>query len=225
MKLTPGGKVGSWTLISYEPGARAPKAYPYWLCRCDCGTERKVLSNNLMRGITESCGCVHRDAAKLRTTTHGLSHTKVWYCWTHLRDRCTNPNLKDFHRYGGRGITYAPEWEDFASFYAYVGDPPSEKHTIDRIDVNGNYEPGNVRWATYTQQNRNRRDNTLYTYRGESKVLAEWAPKYGINLKTLSSRIYQMNWDFQEALLTPVRQGNYATGPRRKTKLFGGTPQ
>ncbi len=111
---------------------------------------------------------------RTRGPNHGESRTNLYWVWTAMKARCHNPRNKSYHRYGARGISVCQEWRDsFLAFKAYVGEQP-EGLTLDRIDSSGNYEPGNVRWATYTEQARNTRRNHLHTIDGVTKCLAEW---------------------------------------------------
>jgi hypothetical protein len=129
-----------------------------WVCRCDCGRRVAVLSFDLRAGKTRSCGCLRREVARATFTTHGLSDTPEYRAWAGAVKRCENPASKDFALYGGRGITVAADWRhDFAAFYRDIGPRPGPGHSLDRIDVNGNYKPGNVRWATPHQQRVNQR--------------------------------------------------------------------
>lgn len=131
-----------------------------WLCQCDCGNQIIAVGNNLQKR-TNSCGCYQKEMAKKTKTTHGKSHSKLHYIWISMKMRCFNPKDKGFKNYGGRGITVCDEWkESFESFYNYASKLPhfgEEGYSIDRINNDGNYEPGNVRWATRKEQNLNRR--------------------------------------------------------------------
>jgi hypothetical protein len=141
--------------------------------RCDCGTEKAILFTNVISGRTKSCGCLHKEilAANQRlftehtARTHGMSGTPEYSAWTHMIDRCTNENCQKWADYGGRGITICEAWRtDFAAFFAYMGLRPSPRHSLDRFPNNdGNYEPGNVRWATSKEQAMNRRPKSKLT--------------------------------------------------------------
>jgi hypothetical protein len=160
--------------------------------------------------MTQSCGCLRREVTAARSITHGHQRdrrmTRELKSWTHAKSRCFNPNDPKYPQYGGRGITMCPEWvSDFAAFYAYVGPAPSG-HTIDRIDVNGNYEPGNVRWATSAQQSRGRTDNVYVTYKGERMILKDCAARAGVNYKALHRRVRTLGQPPADALaaLSPI---------------------
>lgn len=130
---------------------------PLYLCKCECGNEVTVLSSNLNRGNTKSCGCLAIDCR----TSHNQWGDKIYKCWDNMRSRCYNPNATGYKNWGGRGIRVCDEWRNnYEAFYNYVSELPhfmEDGYTLDRINVNGNYEPDNVRWATRYEQTHNRR--------------------------------------------------------------------
>ena len=129
-----------------------------WRCRCDCGRITEVRSSTLRHGTTRSCGCLARELARARAVVHGASTTPEYEAWHSMKQRCTNPNHAAWANYGGRGIRVCDEWLDsFEAFLVHVGPKPHPRLTFDRINNDGNYEPGNVRWATWSQQNSNQR--------------------------------------------------------------------
>lgn len=142
-----------------DVGAR----YTSWLCACDCGVTSEILTGNLNNGTSRSCGCLKREVASKRFLTHGHSGTPTHGCWMAMRQRCINPNANGYAHYGARGIAVCDRWlESFENFLADMGERPSLRHSIDRYPNNdGNYEPGNCRWATKTEQMRNTRATKL----------------------------------------------------------------
>jgi len=164
-----------------------------FICRCDCGQERKVHLSALRHGLTTSCGHVRADKARARYThgeTRGGRSTPEYTAWGSMITRCENPNVHNYASYGGRGVRVCSAWRgDFAAFLAHVGRRPSPRHSIDRIDNDGNYEPGNVRWATTAQQNRNQRDNLFVEVEGRRVLLKDAAETSGVPLTTARRRL------------------------------------
>jgi len=149
-----------------------------YLCKCDCGAETVADIRNLRTGHTKSCGCYRRAVTSERNTTHGMAGTQSYKAWKGMIKRCENPAGKSYKNYGGRGINVCMEWRyDFLAYYSYIshldnfGKPG---YSLDRINNNGNYEPGNVRWATKSTQNNNTRSNHVIDIDGEKKTLAQW---------------------------------------------------
>lgn len=170
------------------------RRHRYAPVRCDCGSEKIVRASSLLSGDTSSCGCLSKELVRARNpiihTTHGGVASPEYAAWKDMRRRCSSVSCREYIRYGARGITVCAEWlHDFAAFLAHVGPRPSPLHSIDRIDVDGNYEPGNVRWATKKEQSRNRRDNVFLTVGGETLCIAAWAERTGIPEGTVHSRL------------------------------------
>lgn len=167
-----------------------------WRCRCECGAECNVPTRNLRSGNSRSCGCLQRELTSVRSRTHGATvnghggrPSSEYQTWQSMKDRCHNPNDTNFALYGGRGITVCDEWRnDFAAFLAHVGPKPSPRHSIDRIDNDRGYEPGNVRWATQRVQCRNRRGNVRVRFFGETLLAAELAERTGVHYCTILAR-------------------------------------
>jgi hypothetical protein len=134
----------------------------YWECLCDCGLSNTVQGGHLKNGNVNSCGCLARQRTSERSKKHGMHSSPEYKAWQQLKERCLNPKGKDFHRYGARGISVFPAWIDsFDDFFNHVGEKPLDCKSLDRIDNNKGYEPGNVRWATSAQQSRNTRSNVF----------------------------------------------------------------
>lgn len=185
------------------------------VCRCDCGSFVDVPPFRLRSGNTNSCGCKFSDvvaqrnkAAAKHNHASGRKVTAEYRAWASIKNRCLNENDKRYPDYGGRGIKVHPEWiTSFEAFLRDVGSRPSRQFTIDRICNNGNYEPGNVRWATAAQQNRNRRTTKQYELAGELKPLAEWAELAGLPYDRVRQRVETFGWPLNEALGTPISGG------------------
>lgn len=174
----------------------------FWDCLCDCGIRTTVRSDSLRRGLTASCGCKAIESARILQTTHGLSRSREYRIWRGMIARCGS----SLPRYGGRGISICEAWRrDFATFLAAMGPAPSAAHSIDRIDNDGNYEPGNCRWATATEQQGNKSNSLFLTRDGVTLCATEWARRHGIGRVTFFKRV-RIGWDPERALLTPVRR-------------------
>lgn len=163
-----GKRYGRLVALSYH----APK----WLFACDCGEQKRIYATNVKRGLTMSCGCLNRKLCSERkdNITHGKSLTPEYKVWQGMHQRCGNPNDKSYSDYGGRGIIVCERWHAFENFLEDMGVRPFKGASLDRKEVNGNYEPDNCRWATYVQQARNRRDNLRIEAFGKSGCLADF---------------------------------------------------
>ena len=155
-----------------------------WLCQCNCGNLTTVRGSILRNGRTVSCGCLIKEMLANGTVrrTHGMGKTSTYRIYYHMLDRCNNTNNPFFDRYGGRGINICPDWtgkNGFVNFLRNMGERPQGK-SIDRIDNDGNYEPGNCRWATPKEQARNRKGNRLIEYNGKIQCLKALAEELGI---------------------------------------------
>ena len=199
-------------LVAVEPTEkRSASGSRIWLCNCDCGKKTEVIGPHLVGGNTQSCGCFgkesqragSRKAAELRTT-HGMAGTRLYQVWRAMIGRCENEKVKSFKNYGGRGIKVCPRWRaSFQAFLDDMGSPPSEKHSVERKDNDGDYCPENCRWATKQEQARNTRFNRPIEFQGETRILSDWARISGIPLATLHRRL-TLGWTVIRALTTPV---------------------
>lgn len=176
----------------------------YFLCVCDCGNEKYIDCYNVRTGHTQSCGCFHQEKLIKDHTTHGLSETRLYGIWCRMIDRCYREKCKCYKNYGGRGIKVCDEWRnDFMAFYNWaMTNGYNDTLSIDRIDVNGNYEPSNCRWATIEMQANNKRTNRFITYKGETLTVSQWERKLGCNNGFISNRLAK-GWDEEKALSTP----------------------
>lgn len=178
----------------------------YWECLCDCGKTTFVSTANLNNNRTKSCGCLKINILLERSTKHRQRHTKLYEVWKSIKQRCLNPKNKAYHNYGGRGITIFSEWiNSYESFYNWsLTNGYKEGLSIDRINVNGNYEPNNCRWTTRKVQCNNTRVNKYFTINNETKSLSDWCRIYNIKYSTVAERLYY-NWDIIKALTTPIK--------------------
>lgn len=182
----------------------------YWLCRCECGKEKVLRKLDFKYGNTKSCGCLRKEK---RIIKHGLTHTRLFNIWSNLKQRCNNPNASGYDCYGGRGITYCKEWENFEPFMNWaVFNGYTDDLTIDRINVNGNYEPDNCRWITIKEQMNNMRSNRLITYNGETHNLKQWSEIVNITYTTLHWRLSN-GWSIEKVLTHNIKN--------KKEKLNG----
>jgi len=191
-----GSKRGRLTAISIV-GRENGKTL--WRFQCDCGNIVSAAIAAVRSGGTQSCGCLAREVVVARNSTHGLSRLRPteYRSWKDMRARCGNPRNDDYADYGGRGIRVCAAWDDFAAFYADMGGRPTGA-TIDRIDVNGNYEPGNCRWANATEQANNKRSNHIIQFQGQSRTLAQWCAIFGIEPSKVRYRLKQ-GWPIDQA--------------------------
>jgi hypothetical protein len=175
---------------------------------CDCGNTLETSVHGVRYGQTHSCGCYFKQRMVETFTTHGATSggrsRGAYNAWRAMLERCKNPNVKSYHNYGGRGIKVCERWSSFENFLADVGERPSTKHSIDRYpDMNGNYEPGNVRWATAKEQMRNMRNNRPITIGDETRLLCEWSEVSGIPVKTIHQRLFK-GWNARRAVFEPI---------------------
>jgi hypothetical protein len=200
-----GHRVGRLAVLSRadDQVTAGDKRYVRWLCRCDCGAEVKVMSGHLNEANTTSCGCALRDILIDRNAKHGGTGTPEHEVWRGIKERCSDQKSAAFKDYGGRGITLCERWQDFQLFLADMGPRPSADHSIDREDVNGHYEPGNCRWATPTEQSRNRRNNIVVKINGQSMPLSQAVETLGgdkLAYKNVHKRMKYRGMTFDDAM-------------------------
>lgn len=174
-----------------------------WRCVCDCGNERLLTSPALVSGNTKSCGCLNDELRRSlggKNFSHKKSKDRVYNIWALMKRRCCNVNNMNYSFYGGRGISIADEWHLFENFYKDMGDPPSTKHTLDRIDNDKNYCKENCRWSTVKEQSNNRRNTILFEV-GDAKMnRTEFAKYLGTKISTIS-RYHSLGYNTKELIL------------------------
>lgn len=179
----------------------------YVLCSCSCGTKKTFYKYDVLSGKTSSCGCLNKEVAaenmRRTSTKHGGWGSREWNLWHNMNRRCCDPNAMGYENYGGRGIQVCSRWAGkgtgFHNFLEDMGEVPSPQHSLDRIDPDGNYEPGNVKWSTSKEQARNRRNNRVITAFGRTQCLAAWAEEVGLSRSTVSLRLLK-GWSPERAL-------------------------
>lgn len=177
-----------------------------WRCICDCGAITEVAINQLTMGKTQSCGCLQRETASIKNTTHGMRRhyekPRLYRIWLSMKDRCYNSNNKCFNSYGGRGITVCDEWKnDYIAFYEWaMKNGYADTLSIDRINNDGNYEPENCRWATSAEQSRNTSRNRIYQIDGEKLCRADVSKKYGVSISAILWRTEHKGMNIKEAI-------------------------
>lgn len=180
-----GKKFGFWRVIKRVENHPATRS-AQWLCECECGTKRIVRGSQLKGGKSKSCGCHKNDYNR----THGGKGTRLYECWRHMRYRCENPNNQAYKDYGARDISVCEDWHDFSKFQQWANaNGYDDSLTIDRIDVDGNYEPSNCRWVGSKTQMNNRRNTKHYEMDGKNLTLSEWSQLTGIPRSTIYNRM------------------------------------
>lgn len=200
MKNRSGQRYGRLTAIDLA----GKKGYKHlWRCRCDCGNEVVVVGDNLS-GHTKSCGCLHKEIGSRTKTTHGLSSSRTFHIWVNMRQRCGNPKNPAYKNYGGRGITVCDRWQDsFENFLADMGHPPSPELSIERIDNNAGYSPENCKWASASEQVRNRRPlprtGLKHVVNGETLTVYEVSERYNLRPSTIYKRL-SLGWSWDRII-------------------------
>lgn len=205
-----GNRYGRLTVIKLEKATK--RGRQYWLCKCDCGNEVVKDIGSMRRGKTKSCGCLRKEIIENgNMIKHGGSRSRLYYVWIDMKNRC-NPSHDSAKYYGARGIRVCDEWlHDFQNFreWAYSNgydeNAPYGQCTLDRINVNGNYEPSNCRWVDMATQHRNTRRNRYIEIGGETKTIAEWSRTSGIAERTINTRL-SLGWDSKSAVFCEPHQ-------------------
>lgn len=181
-----------------------------WACKCDCGNEKNVSLQHLRNGDTQSCGCLAKERASIRgkapnnigdrMRTHGDRRSKLYNVWSGMKRRCNNKNSTHYNDYGGRGIKVCESWNEYINFKEWaVSNGYEEGLTIERVDVNKNYEPDNCKWATWIEQQNNKRNTKRYLFEGEMYTLRQLSEMSGINKRTLAGRL-ERGWPVEKIM-------------------------
>lgn len=190
-------RFGKLTALKYVGNSK-------WLCKCDCGNETRVNAYKLTSGHTKSCGCLKHNGYHY---THKLGKPKTYSHWVNMKTRCLSRNNAKYKDYGARGITICDEWLDFKNFHEWaINNGFKDDLTLDRIDVNGNYEPSNCRWITMFEQASNKRNTRWVTFNGITDTIKGWSKRLNMPHGTLWNRIIKNNWNVEKALTTPVQK-------------------
>ena len=199
LNILPGDRFGKLTCVKELDRRNGMRA---WLVTCDCGNSVELLQKSFVTTKRKSCGCERRD------TPHGLSNEPEYRHWINMISRCENPNTPGYEHYGGRGIKVCDRWrKSVENFYADMGPRPSALHSLDRVNVNGHYEPSNCRWALPKIQRRNTRSNHKVQINGWTMTLAEAAEKSLLPYNTILYRL-KRGWSIENALSLPARKGH-----------------
>lgn len=190
--------------VLYRVGTKNDHAT--WQCVCDCGNTKEIRSGDMVNGRSTSCGCLRKEMVAEITKSHEMAGTRLYAIWALMKQRCTCEYATDYKRYGGRGITVCREWmEGFEAFKDWaLANGYTDNLTIDRIDVNGNYEPANCRWVDVKTQNNNRRSNRILEFRGEKHNVTEWSEITGIPRSAINNRL-RYGWTVERALTEKPR--------------------
>lgn len=197
-----GQRFGRLVVVGYSHRNAGRKLY--WHGKCDCGKSHIAQGTNLKNGNIKSCGCLQKETIGSLNYKHGMRNTTTYVSWERMKQRCLNPNYKWFKDYRGRGITICKEWIDsFENFLSDMGERPAGM-SIDRIDNEKGYYKDNCKWSTRLEQNNNKRNNRILTYRGIKRTLNQWARILNISRCTLKSRLHY-GWTIKKAFETKVR--------------------
>jgi hypothetical protein len=209
-KYKAGAKYGKVTILEVYPYIKGDGGTRRGLVCCECSPEKHYVMNvyNLGTGHTKSCGCLQEENAGRYQTTHGKTGTKIYNTYIGILSRCNKESSTSYPNYGGRGIKVCDRWlESFEAFYEDMGEPPTKLHSIDRIDVNGDYSPESCRWATAKEQSNNKRNHHKMTLDGRTQNMSQWAEELDIDPSGILSRLAR-GWSEEETLKTPSLDEN-----------------
>lgn len=193
-----GQKFGKLTVVSYAGTDKHQKRR--WNCQCECGKPNIVSTTSLRLGKVQSCGCYFAETH----TKHGDHRALEYFAWRSMKARCTDAGVRYYEKYGGRGIKVCERWLDYENFLSDMGRKPTKAHSLDRIDNDGDYTPENCRWATKSEQTRNRSTSVWITFNGKTQLMGDWAAELGISYRVLYQRV-RIGWTVERAFTTPVK--------------------
>lgn len=205
-----GRRFGALAVVRRAP---AGKKAALWICQCDCGQQVTLRGDRLRQGRNKTCAKNGHSWRQHLTSGMTKLHPHEYRTWSHMRDRCINKKNDRYTSYGGRGITICKAWDSFEQFFRDMGAKPTREHTIERNNVNGNYEPANCRWATRKEQGRNLQRSIYVEYEGQRMLLMDVVSKLGLNRSVVTGRL-KMGWSLTDALSIPVRPKK----PNRKNR-------
>jgi len=198
-----GKKIGR--LLVIQRSGYAGSKHIKWLCECKCGKKVFVSGDSLRQHATQSCGCLCKEQVSKAKTKHGDAKKRLYTIWGLMKRRCDNINCKDYKDYGGRGIKICNEWREYLSFKQWALDNGyTNDLSIERKNVNGNYEPDNCCWATQKEQQNNKRNNKSITYNGKTQNMCQWAEELGFNYSTVYARMSR-GISFEDSISVPLR--------------------
>lgn len=196
-----GQKFGRLTVVSRGKNTKTGRAR--WNCLCECGKTKLITTSTLKNGRSLSCGCIRSEGNTKRLTIHGGADSPEYAIWMGMRQRCSNPSNKEFHNYGGRGIKVCKRWQSFKNFIADMGQRPSKDLSIERINNDKGYSPGNCKWGTTFEQANNTRANVFFCIDGVEKTVSQWSRISGVPPTTIYGRI-RSGWPVEKAVFQSV---------------------
>lgn len=205
LKIEIGMKFGRWTIIQFDKYKNHAR---HWLCRCDCGTEKSVSQSQLTKGNSTSCGCYRKEYLSQINTKHGDSFTRLYTIWNKMKDRCYKENSQDYKNYGARGITICNEWlNSYKTFKDWALANGYQEHlTIERKNIDGNYESDNCLWITIQEQQKNKRPPiSKFINRRLQKPIKELAKEKGLSSSLVYKRL-AIGWSLEKSLNTQKRK-------------------
>lgn len=197
-----GQTFGRFTVLERAGSCR--QSHALWLCKCLCGIEKVVSGAHLRKGAVKSCGCLRKEILADSRHKHGGANTPTWNVWRGMIKRCTSKNFSQFKHYGGRGIKVCYRWLEFPNFLSDMGERP-EGASIERIDVNGDYEPENCKWIPLQEQPNNTRRSFVVELHGKSMCLRQACDSLGLKYARVRDRIQKLGWTFEQAIAEPKK--------------------